>query len=109
MQEGLWTVQFQGPNGWGGGAVVLTKGQALGGDAGFTYIGTYEVTGDTIRGRIAVKNYDPSVQSVLGVRGDFELLLEGKVQGDSITGMGTMANSPNARIAMRLTKRENLR
>ncbi len=42
MMDGLWIVQFHGPQGVGGGVVVLTRGQVLGGDSGFTYHGTYE-------------------------------------------------------------------
>ena len=108
MIDGLWTVHYFGPQGNGGGVVVLTKGQVLGGDSGFFYIGSFEERGDTFKGRVAVKNFDPSIPNVIGVVGDFELLIDGKVQGDSINGTGALATAPNAKIVVRLTKRKSL-
>lgn len=94
MIEGLWSVQFQGPQGNGGGVVVLTGSKVFGGDSGFTYAGTYELSGDAFKAKVSVKNFDPNFNNVLGVRGNFELLLEGKVQGDSIVGTGALVTAP---------------
>jgi hypothetical protein len=106
MVDGLWTVQYFGPQGNGAGVVVLNeKGQVLGGDNGFYYIGSYEVRQDDFTGRVSIKNFDPSIPNVIGVIGDFDLLIEGKVQGNSISGTGALANAPTAKIVVRLMKR----
>ena len=104
MVDGLWIVQYYGPQGNGAGVVVFANGRVLGGDNGFTYTGSYEVKGDSLNAKVAVKNFDPSVLNVIGVVGDFDLLIEGKVQGDSITGSGALAVAPDAKIVVRLKK-----
>ncbi len=104
MVEGLWTVQFQGPQGDGGGVVVFTNGKVLGGDSGFTYVGTYE--GDPVlKARVAVRNFLPGVPNVLGVPGDFELHISCNVQGDAMTGTAMLAGQPQRSLAIRLTKK----
>jgi hypothetical protein len=54
MIEGLWTVEFKGPAGVGGGVVVVTKNQVLGGDSGFAYIGTYEFKAPDFKATVSV-------------------------------------------------------
>ena len=108
MIDGLWSVQFQGPQGHGGGAVVLTGGKVYGGDSGFTYAGSYELNGDAFKAKVTVKNFDPSFSSVFGSTGSFELVLEGKVQGDLIVGTGALVSAPTAKMSIRLTKRGGL-
>jgi hypothetical protein len=108
MINGLWIVQFHGPQGNGGGIVVLIDGRVYGGDSGFYYLGSYELKDASFKGRVMVKNFDPALPNVLGIVGDFELLLEGTVQGPSIVGTGALASAPNARIVVRLTKRSDL-
>ena|ERR1039457_4646968 len=108
MIEGLWIVQYHGPQGTGGGVVVFVKGQVLGGDSGFTYSGSYDLTGELFKAKVEVKNFDPSIPNVIGLIGDFDLVLEGKVQGDTINGTGALANEPDAKIVFRLSKRRAL-
>ncbi len=108
MTNGLWIVQFQGPQGSGGGVAVLMDGHVYGGDSGFFYAGSYEFKDDSFKGRVSVKNFDPAVPSVLGIVGDFELLIEGRVQGSTMSGTAALANAPNARMVVRLTKRLDL-
>jgi hypothetical protein len=110
MVEGLWVVQFHGPQGVGGGVVVLTRGgQVLGGDSGFTYSGTYEFKDSLLKAKVAVKNFDSSVPNVLGIPGDFDLLVEGKMQGADINGTGALTNAPDSKIVVRLKKSTDLK
>ncbi len=108
MLDGLWIVQYHGPQGVGGGVVVFMKGQVLGGDSGFTYVGTYELKGDLLKAKVSVKNFDASVPNVLGMPGNFELLIEGKFKNDTIDGTGALATHPDTKIVVRLSKQHRL-
>jgi len=109
MIDGLWIVQFHGPHGVGGGVAVLTKGQILGGDSGFTYDGTYELKEDSLKARVAVKNFDSSIPNVLGVPGNFDLLVDGVFRGDEFTGTGALAIAPDSKMVIRLKKSVSLK
>jgi hypothetical protein len=108
MVDGLWTVLYFGPHGEGGGVVVLNKGRVLGGDSGFFYEGSYEVIDGVFRGRVSVKNFVNTVPNVIGIVGDFDLLMDVKIEGNSMKGTGALATAPDAKIAVLLTKRTNL-
>jgi hypothetical protein len=45
---------------------------------------------------------------VLGVVGDFELNIDGKLEADVIKGTGTLVGGGAVGIAVKLTKRANL-
>jgi hypothetical protein len=106
--EGFWIVQYEGLQGNGGGVAVFTKGKVFGGDSGCTYMGEYEARDDSVRAHVTVRNFLPDVPSVLGVVGDFELVIDGRVEGKVIRASGNLANNQAAGIALRLTKRADL-
>lgn len=108
MVEGFWIVQYEGMKGNGGGVAMFIKGKVFGGDTGYTYIGSYQTQGNSVKAEVAVRNFLPDIPSVLGVVGDFELNIEGKLEGDVIKGTGSLANSQAVGIAVKLTKRANL-
>lgn len=107
--EGLWIVQYHGPQGDGGGVVVLINGQVLGGDSGFAYDGTYELKNDVFKGMVSITNFDPAIPNVLGVPSPFQLLIDGKLQGDSINGTGALSIAPDSKIVVRLKKSTSLK
>jgi T3SS negative regulator,GrlR len=109
MVEGLWTVQFHGPQGNGGGVVVLVRNQVLGGDSGFAYVGNYEFNIDTLKARVQVKNFGTEVPNALGVFGNLELLIDAKMQGDSINGIAALASAPDTKMVVRLKKFADLK
>jgi hypothetical protein len=74
--DGFWIVQYAGMEGKDGGVAVLMKGRVLGGDSGFTYTGTYEETKFGLKASFLVENFNPSVGSVLGIKGDHKLPIE---------------------------------
>jgi hypothetical protein len=96
MLDGLWIIRFHGPSGIGGGVAVFNREQILGGDSGFAYVGRYELAGVLLKAKVLVTNFDPSVPSVLGVPGNFELSIEGKLQDDSIEATGALTTHPDA-------------
>ena len=109
MIEGLWIVQFHGPQGVGGGIVVFVKGQVLGGDSGFAYTGSYTFKDSALRAKVTVRNFDAAVGNVLGIPGDFDLVVEGQLRGNEITGTGALPNAPDSKIVVRLKKDTDLK
>jgi hypothetical protein len=99
MLEGLWIIRFHGPAGSGGGVVVFTKGKILGGDNGFAFFGPYEAKGDSITGKVFVKNFEPEIPSVFGLPGDYEITLDAKVVKEGmIEGSAGIAAFPDTKI-----------
>jgi hypothetical protein len=88
MVDGFWTVHFEAAGNRGAGVVVLTNGKVFGGDSGFTYSGSYSVSGDTMTGEVNAQNFEPTVPSLLGVS-SYTLSLRGKITGDVISGQAT--------------------
>src|SRR5271154_4920650 len=98
MLEGLWIVHFHGPAGSGSGVVVFTNGKILGGDSGFAFFGPCEVKGESITGKLFVKNFAPEISSVFGVPGDYEITLDAKIIKESvIEGSAGMAKFPDTK------------
>jgi len=108
MVEGFWIVQYEGMRGAGGGVAMFIKGKVFGGDTGYLYTGSYEVRGDFVRAHVHVRNFLPDVPSVLGVVGDFELNIEGKIEGEVIRAAGSVASAKAIGLALKLTKRFDL-
>jgi len=108
MIEGLWILQIQPPPMASGGIVVFINGKVFGGDNGFTWVGTYIERDSLIKGRVHVHNFDPAVQSVLGVPGDYDMHFSGNLQGDTIIGTAMIANQPQHSLAIRIEKRAPL-
>lgn len=109
MIEGLWIVQFHGPQGVGHGVIVLVRGQVLGGDSGFAFTGTYEQKESIFKARVSVKNIDPAIPNVLGVPGNFDLTIEATLRGDEINGTGALLQAPDLKIVVRLKKNADLK
>ena len=108
MVEGFWIVQYEGINGNGGGVVFFMKGHVLGGDTGFIYTGSYTTDEKNLSARIFVRNFLPEVPNVLGVKGDFELALQGVADGGVIKASATLVNQQGAGILVKLTKVSDL-
>jgi hypothetical protein len=106
--EGFWIVQYEGMRGNGGGVAMFIKGHLFGGDTGYTYMGTYKTEGNSVKAKLHVRNFLPDIPSVIGVVGDFELNIDGKLEGDVIKGTGSLVNGGAVGIAIKLTKRANL-
>ena len=104
MIEGLWIVQYEGTAGGDGGVIVLVNGQVLGGDNAFVYTGTYQSDAKTLAARVLVRNFNPAVGNVIGVKGDFELTVLGTVQGGLIKGSASLVNQEGPGIVVKLTK-----
>jgi hypothetical protein len=106
MIDGLWSLQYHGPQGNGGGVVVFTGDKARGGDSGYTYIGTFKIVGETMMADVEVANFDNTIRNVLGVPGNFHLLIQGKVSENEIKCVGSLADMPDSKIIIVMTRRD---
>ncbi len=108
MLDGFWILQIEAPPVTSGGVCVFIGGKIFGGDSGFTWVGTYRGDDQMLKARVRVHNFDPAIQSVLGVSGDYDMHFSGKIQGDTIVGTAVLASQPQHTLGVRLTKRANL-
>ncbi len=104
MVEGFWIVQYEGMQGNGGGVVMFIKGKVFGGDTGYTYLGSYETHGNALKARDGAQLH-PLIPSVVGIAGDFELSIEGVVEGDVIRGSGSLVGVQRPGIALGSSQR----
>jgi hypothetical protein len=108
MIEGLWAVQYVGLEGHGGGVAVFANGKVLGGDTGYTYVGTFTVQDRTLMARVRVSNFLPGVPNVLGIQGDFDLEISAPVTDNLIQGTAVLVGRPGAGLAVRLMRKASL-
>lgn len=109
MFDGLWTVEFRTKiNRYGSGTLVINNGRLLGGDNGYYYFGTYNITGDNINATITVVKYDPNSTSIFGNVDHFQLTVSGKIDEHEFNIAGAIVNNPQAQIQVIGTKREDL-
>ena len=87
---------------------MFIKGKVFGGDTGYTYLGSYSSDGNSLKARVMVRNFLPAVPSVIGITGDFELLIDGTVEGGTIKGTGSLLGGQAAGIALKLTRKADL-
>ena len=92
----------------GGGVAVFTKGKIFGGDAGYTYTGTYEETNNQVKARVSVQNFIPSVPNVMGRQGNFELEFSGSIAGDVLNASASIVGQPAMKMNAKLTKKSVL-
>lgn len=104
MIEGLWIVQYEGTAGGDGGVIVFVQNRVLGGDSAYVYTGTYQSDDKGVFARVLVRNFNPAIGNVLGIKGDFELTVQGTIQGDIIIGSASLVNQEGPGIVVRLTK-----
>jgi hypothetical protein len=103
--EGLWVVQYTGIQGFDSGIVVLTAGKVLGGDNGFTYIGTYTPSDAGLRATVRVHNFNPKIASVVPLPGDYTLDLDLHWVAEGVLqGQGAVVDLHALGIAVKLTK-----
>jgi len=108
MLDGLWIVQYEGTQGGDGGVIVFIRGQVLGGDNAYVYTGTYQNNATAISARVLVRNFAPTIGNVLGIKGDFELTVQGTIDGKIIKGSASLVNQEGPGMVFKLTKVSDL-
>ena len=110
MIEGLWTIKFiTNVNTWGSGVLVLTKGgRILGGDMGYYYIGTYNMVGTKITGKIDIIQFEPQCMSVFGDVSNFQLDFVGSLVDENFHATANSTSFPGNTLNIEGNKKEDL-
>ena len=110
MFNGLWTVEFTSTiNRYGRGVLVLNENRLLGGDDGYYYSGTLNITGNSINATIEVIRYDENSISVFGDISHFQLNINGAIDEYQFRAIGTIADMPQVEIKVIGTKRNGVK
>ena len=108
MEKGLWTVEFTtSVGGAGTGTIVFENGRVAGGDAGYYYIGNYNIDHDKIAGEVKIQKYNPGSVSVFGALEHGDLKISGSIKGSLLTATGQLSQHPNVKMTIKGTKRES--
>ena len=108
MVEGFWTLKIESGQYTSGGVAVLVGGKIFGGDNGFTWVGAYTGNDRLVKGRVWVRNFDPAIQSLFGIAGDYEMYFSGNAEGEVVTGTAVIAGQPQYNLAFTMTRRATL-
>jgi hypothetical protein len=106
--NGLWTAEFGSNSGiFGGGVAVLQDGAILGGDAGYYYLGTYDVTNKIFKADLKVIPFIQNYPSVFRtVNETLRLSLVGTVVDEQhVIAQGHPSGKPDLKFGAKLTKR----
>lgn len=104
MINGLWTVSFASNTSMGAGVVVVNGGDILGGDSGFTYVGSLVNQNGVLTVRINVDQFIPGATSVFSGLTHFTLVLTGKDNPSQIQFTGNVEGMPNTTFMAVATK-----
>jgi hypothetical protein len=103
MNDGIYHVTFSSNSNDFGQGIAVFKGQAInGGDHGYLYTGTKSGQGGQFSSTLAIRQWNPSVQSVFGAAKEFVLELTGNSSADNgFVAHGHVAGQPQRKISIR--------
>jgi type III secretion system (T3SS) negative regulator GrlR len=104
MTAGIYAVKFSavGSYNFGEGLAVFKDGKVNGGDLGYFYRGSYEISDSRITARLKAKRYNPAIPSIFGSFPEFDLDLAGHIPSDgSLFHIeGNVVQNPQLRIVI---------
>ena len=109
LVEGFWILQINASNITTGGVMLFLSGRVFGGDNGFTWIGTYVTDQRIVKARVLVQRFDPDIESVLPVAGDYEMHFSGDLRDpDNIVGTAVVTGQPHFNLGITLMRKSYL-
>ena len=100
-RDGRYAAWFRTPRGEGTGIVHLANGRISGGDAFFTYSGSYEVDDDRFTAALKTTRYAEGPPTLFGLD-EVEVELAGQFKGRMATCAGTAKQAPGLPFAATL-------
>jgi hypothetical protein len=105
MRNGIYSVKFAASLGViGEGLVVFKDGTVNGGDHGYIYTGSYDVSNSKATAKLKVKRWNPGSMSILGNIQEFDLVLSGS-EGQDGTSFSVSGQSPSIPAQVEVTGR----
>lgn len=86
---GLWTLEFDDY----GLCLYFTEREMYGGTGNYYWTGTYEVSGETVTGRLKATHYCGAIDPLLNAE-EFEVTFQATVRDGEMTGSGSPADFP---------------
>src|SRR5438270_8667155 len=111
MKPGIYHIRFastlaqQG----GDGLAIIKDNTVNGGDAGYIYRGSVELSGNTATAKLNVKRWNQTAVSVFGNIAQFDLQVDGQVSSDltRFSGQGFVIQNPNMRLTFNADRIED--
>jgi hypothetical protein len=104
MRPGIYAVKFSAVSSYnfGEGLAIFKDGKINGGDLGYFYRGSYEVSDSRLTAKIKVKRWNPAVQGIFGSYPEFDLDLSGHIPPDwsLFHAEGNVVQNPKLLIAI---------
>lgn len=103
MLNGIYHVTFSSSyNDFGEGVAVFKERSINGADYGYFYVGTQSEHVNGFSATLAIKQWNPSVESVFGPAKEFVLEVSGSSSDDqSFVAQGNVVGQPQAKITIR--------
>lgn len=98
IPDGVYIVRFRSPLDQSGGVVTVRQGRATGGDSSFYYDGYLEEGPDGPVARMLFVRHRPEAVSVVGEIERFNVLFDGKVEGELYLLEGRMDRTPRLKL-----------
>ena len=104
MKPGIYHVKFSAAasSNFGEGLAVFKDGKVNGGDMGYLYRGSYEISDSKVIAKLKVKRWNPAVTSIFGSFPEFDLDLTGHMPPDAslFYAEGPVVQNPKLRMTV---------
>lgn len=104
IPDGVYIVRFRSPLDQSGGVVTVRQGRATGGDSSFYYDGYLEEGADGPVARMLFVRHRPEAVSVVGEVERFNVLFDGRVEGELYLLEGRMDRAPGLKLTAVMTR-----
>ena len=99
MLDGIYHVRFSSQSDFGEGIAVFNNGSVNGGDHGYLYLGNIASKNKEVSGKLLIKRWKTSVNSVFGNLQQFELTVAGvEVNDRSFQADGNIVGQQGMKI-----------
>lgn len=104
IPDGVYVVRFRSPLDQSGGVVTVRNGRATGGDSSYYYDGYLEEGPDGPVARMLFVRHRPETVSVVGDVERFNVIYDGRVDGDLYHLEGRMDRAPGLKLTAVMTR-----
>ena len=94
---------------WNGGVAVLETNRIFGGDSGYYYLGNYTIKDSQFEATVKIVKHNPTWEDAFGSTSpSFNVKVQATANNGIIEGFVDRLDPPQARLPIRLTRKEDL-